>query len=155
MSIGLSNDYVEKLCKTLVNNHKFYGVFPCDYHPSVKAKTFSVIFNTGDSSTPGEHFVGIYCNNKYCFYFDSFGRYPDDENIKTFINNNIGSRRLIVNYQQVQHEDSNFCGFFCVGFVLSKDKRVKSYLNMFNNKHLMSNNNIVIIFILKLIKRYL
>jgi len=146
---GLTNAYVENLCKKVLRNHKFYGVFPCNHHPSVEGRTYSLIFNTGDSSTPGEHFVAIYANNTCFYYFDSFGVACSDENINSFIKENLCGRKLIWNNTKIQHDSSNFCGFFCLGFLLSKDRGIKMYYRIFRKSNLMLNNEIVLKFILK------
>ena len=83
MSKGLTNQYVEQLCKQLLKKH-FIGVYPCDIQPKITKKNFSIVFNTGDSTTKGEHFIALYVKNKIIYYFDSFGRIPRDNNILSF-----------------------------------------------------------------------
>jgi len=152
MAKGLTNSYVEKLSKKILKNINFKGVYPCDIHPKIKNNIFSVIFNTGDSQSHGEHFVAIYANEKNLFYFDSFGENIYDVNIKKFINNVINSRKLIINTNKIQDDGSTFCGFFCIAFLLSKEKRVKYFKNIFKKDNLMKNNDIAVNFIIKFIQ---
>lgn len=153
MSIsGLSNSYLENVCQSVLKNQKFLGVYPCDIQPSVcdHKKAFSIIFNTGDSKTRGKHFVAIYINKKYLYYFDSFGEIPMDNNIKKFIKENQ-KRRKIINFNfQIQSDSSSFCGFYCLAFLLSKDRRKYSlFKKMMNRKNLLKNDVVVISFIVK------
>jgi len=148
---GLTNDYVEKLCKKILINQKFYGVYPCDIQPklSKKNKIFSIIFNTGDSSTPGEHFIALYFTPRSVFYFDSFGKKPLDQNIKLFINRNIDRRKLVCFDRKIQSDHSSFCGFFCTAFLLSKDRKITAFNRYFSKNDLDKNNQKTVYFIIK------
>lgn len=150
MAKGLSNEYVEKLCKQIIVNHRFYGVYPCDIQPKPnKSKVYSLIFNTGDSTSPGEHFIAIYVTPKCFYYFDSFGLKPADNNIKNFIDLNKGNRRLILSRRRVQSNTSNFCGYFCTAFLLSKDRSVHTFNRSFSTNDLQKNDGKVVYFIIK------
>lgn len=101
---GLTNQYVEDLGKTLLTaKMNFLGVFPCDLQPTIKAKTFSLIFNTGDSSTAGEHFVAIFANKRTLYYFDSFGKRPTDTNINRDV---VLDAHAVADHDVVAHEDA-------------------------------------------------
>lgn len=150
---GLSNHYVEKVGRKILKKINFLGVYPCDIHPAInKRKNFSVIFNTGDSTTSGEHFVCLYKNRKNIFYFDSFGNKPDDKNILLFLKKfNV---KLIWNSVKIQSDNSNFCGFYCLAFLLSIEHKINfnKFIMLFNKNNLNDNDKIVIYFILKQIK---
>ena len=150
---GLTNQYVEDLGKTLLTaKMNFLGVFPCDLQPTIKAKTFSLIFNTGDSSTAGEHFVAIFANKRTLYYFDSFGKRPTDTNIKYFIKKIIGKRKFNVNLITIQDDNSTFCGYFCLGFLLALDRNIKFY-TQFHKCNLIKNNAEIVKFIIKMINK--
>ena len=148
MTRGLSNDYLYKTCRKLFGK-SFLGVFPCDVHPSVKIKDFSLIFNTGDSSTSGEHFVAIYCEKKVIYYFDSFGEKPNDKNIEIFLAKHRRGKRLTLWKKRIQHSSSSHCGFFCLGYLLSKYKKIRSFPNIFDLNNLQRNDKLIVKFILK------
>lgn len=150
MSGGLSNNFIDITCKKLFKN--FIGVYPCDLFPNTRKKKYSVIFNTGDSSTPGEHFVAIYVNNKTIYYFDSFGKKPTDENIKAFINKTKKNRRFYHWKRQVQHIESNYCGFFCIGFLFYKHMNIRKFSYMFHPNNLHINDKLIVDFIIDNIK---
>ena len=70
---------VEKLNETdeiwsfLQNKKSFMGCFPSDKIPPICSFPATMIINTADSSSAGEHWVGLYMEEKLCLYFDSFG----------------------------------------------------------------------------------
>jgi len=144
---GLSNAYVEKIGRKIIKNSFFYGVYPCDLHPKLKKsiKTFSIIFNTGTSDTNGKHFVAIYSNPKRLYYFDSFGDEPNAY-IKEFIKNAQSGRQIVVNRKQIQNSDSVFCGYFCLAYLLSKDKSLH-FFNHFSEHRRNDNDGKVIDYI--------
>jgi len=149
---GLSNEYVSKVCKQIIGK-KFLGVFPCDRPPKIKNTHFSIIFNTGDSSTAGEHFVAICANDKTVFYFDPFGKQPQDANIKHFLTDVKKKRRLFHWYHPLQHKMSTFCGFFCIGYLLYKNKpRKHSFRHYFDQTKLRVNDQLIVDYILKLVE---
>jgi len=132
-----------------VCGRSFIGVFPCDIQPEVRRKTFSIVFNTGDSSTAGEHFVAIFSTRRTMFYFDSFGKKPTDNNIKKFIAKTKGRKRFIHWKKQIQHSMSNYCGFYCIGYLLHKHKNIQSFRKYFNANNLMQNDGQIVKFIVK------
>lgn len=147
LSRGLSNAYLDRLGKKLFQN--FLGVFPCDIHPiNVHKNSFSIIFNTGDSSTTGEHFVAIVKISKSIFYFDSFGKHPSDPNILKFINKiKKKNRRLIVWKKKIQDDSSSFCGFYCIGFIIHKHIKNSTFLRLTKTKSFYENDNKIIDYI--------
>jgi len=144
---GLSNEYVNEICQSFFGK-SFLGVFPCDIHPKPRSKKFSLIFNTGDSSTSGEHFVAIYYNKKSIFYFDSFGLPPNDQNIIKFLSFYRQGKKLISWKKRIQDSNSSFCGFYCIGFLLHKYKDDKKFPKIFHTKNLKLNDEKIVKFIL-------
>ena len=73
-------DYeIERL---LEDNYSFIGCFPHDQLKHIKRKTnISIIINTANSKSIGEHWVAMRMTNNECFYFDSFGVEIINENI--------------------------------------------------------------------------
>jgi len=150
MTVGLSNDYIEKTGLKILKNHCFLGVFPCDRRPTIdQRKKFSLVFNTGHSQSTGEHFVAIYCNKNKLYYFDSLGGTNIDVNISDFIQEIIRRRALILCNKPIQHPISSFCGFYCLAFLLAKDKLCddKIFYSHFNKKSLFENDKNAVYFI--------
>ena len=74
----------------LKDEKDFIGCFPYDKLSSIKKKKkFSLIINTGDSQTVGEHWIAVKVNGKKCFYFDSFGLPIMNVFIKEFLKKNM------------------------------------------------------------------
>lgn len=150
MSTGLSNKFINTTCRKLFKN--FIGVYPCDLFPRIRKRNYSVIFNTGDSSTSGEHFVAIYVTHKSIYYFDSFGNKPTDVNIKAFICKIKKNRPVYYWNRQIQHVQSNYCGLFCIGFLLYKHMNIRKFPNIFHQNNLHLNNQRIVKFIIDNIK---
>ena len=148
--VGLTNNYVEQICKKLFGN-TFLGVYPCDIHPNIRRKNFSIVFNTGDSSTSGEHFVCLYTNSSTLFYFDSFGKEPTDKNIQSFIRKQKHGRRFVYWKKNIQHSLSGYCGFYVIGYLIHKNWNVKTFTRIFS-KDLLKNDTIIVNFIIKCLK---
>lgn len=146
---GLTNDYLEKIGKKLLKNN-FLGVFPADGYVNTSNKeTFSVIFNTGKANTKGLHFVAVYVTKTIVHYFDSFGNKKIQPDIVKFIRNI--KKTCHMNCEQIQDNNSNFCGFFALAFLLWKKKyhKMNNFYKMFNKFVLKRNDKIVIKYILK------
>ena len=60
--------------KRLQNEKSFMGCYPKDKLPSKFPKILpkSIIINTGQSSTSGEHWVALLLLRTSCLYFDSW-----------------------------------------------------------------------------------
>ena len=65
----------------------FIGCFPYDKLPPImkKKKNFSLIINTGNSQTLGEHWLAVKVIDQKWFYFDSFGLPIINEMIQDFL----------------------------------------------------------------------
>ena len=93
MPIVLTNNYVNKLCKTLTGSY-FIGTFPCDMLANkrktissrIKSKEpFSLIVNLSPSHHKGTHFVAISYRDSQLVLFDSLALPYQDPNIQLFI----------------------------------------------------------------------
>jgi len=154
MSEGLTNKYLENLCKKLFKNKKipFLGVYPGDIHPKITKKSFSLIFNTGYSNTNGEHFVALYVTKNKIYYFDSFGNEKIKAKISHFLSN-LNKQHCEINCVKIQTDSSNFCGYYSLGFLLSKYKRMPTndFLLLFTKNPSLKNDKTVVDFIIKCI----
>lgn len=152
MSEGLTNEYLEKTSKKILKRKNFIGVFPADANPDVKQKTFSIIFNTGNYNSDGEHFVAIYITRNTIYYFDSFGMKASNKNILKFINK-YQRKNFYFNSTQIQSKLSNFCGFYCLAFLIANYQKIPmiKFLKIFSPKKLLTNDKTVISFIMKFI----
>lgn len=152
MPKGLTNQYLNSTAKRILKK-SFLGVFPSDIHPSnyENLKSFSIIFNTGDSNSTGEHFVAIYVNQTEIFYFDSFAKELTHPDLKLFISKIANRKHFYCNCTPLQSPFSNYCGFYCLGFLISKIRNIKfkQFLQTFSRNDLLKNDRKVLAFILK------
>ena len=148
--IGLTNKYVETVGFKVLNN--FISVFPCDIHPDVTGmKTFSLIFNESPHNEEGSHFVCVYATEKRVYYFDSMGLALENNYIKMFTYS--CGRPVTSKIVQLQSFESNFCGFFCLCFLIymSRGLPFNSFFHCFS-KDLRLNDGIVVEFIKNMLK---
>lgn len=120
-----------EIIEHMKDEEEFIGCFPYDKLPPIKEKkNFSLIINTGDSRSHGEHWLAVKVINQKCFYFDSFGLPIINEEIKNFLRQ---YGKCFYSRVCIQEIDSNKCGYFCIMFL----KNVNSYddyvtfINMF------------------------
>ena len=154
MTAGLTIAYLEKLGKKLAPNI-FLGVYPCDISPNTNNKpVFAVIFNLSKHNEEGTHYVAIFVTQNSVTYFDSFGKKCTNSDIKKFILPHKVNKKFISNSIQVQHDESNFCGFFSLAFILSQVLNIslKKFLKLFTRGNLLLNDDIVTKYIVDFIK---
>lgn len=149
----MENSYLDFLGKQFLK-HNFLGVFPRDCLPTHKIKVekpYSLIINMDKSKDPGSHFVLMYVKHQNIYYFDSYGFGPLHQEILDFKKKQKCS--LSFNVQQIQSENSYFCGLFCFGFLLAKDRKISTsdFLKLFykSNSNLDKNDEIIQNFIVE------
>lgn len=130
-------DHYEKKHK----DFEFLGPFPIDFHFLYKDfmnlnlkkmikdnKKLGMVFNTDDSSGPGEHWISLFLDLKdrtICF-FDSVGEEPPKE-IKKLLGQLKSSckkdynviMKVIINNQQFQKDNSS-CGVWSLWHIISR-----------------------------------
>lgn len=153
MARGLTNKYLNDITKKLVG-HRFVGVYPCDVYPKTKKTCFSLIFNTAPKNSSGEHFVAVNVKNKSVFYFDPFGEPPKNDFINNYLKKISKGRLVKWNNVQIQDDSSNFCGFYCLGFLMSEKNRMPfdRFISLFSIKRKKDNDRKIIELIVSLIK---
>lgn len=147
--MGLTIEYVEKTGKKLFGKKHFLGCFPSDLQPKTKRNIFSIIFNLSKHNEEGSHYIAIFANKTKILYFDSFGNKCDNKDILKFIAKNKKNRKYRESKLEIQNCDSNFCGYFCLGFILSQELNTpfEKFLKMFR-KNLKLNDEIIIDYII-------
>ena len=151
MSVGLTNTFLNKTTKKIIGS-SFLGVYPCDQIPKIRKNKFSLIINTGTHDSEGEHFVALYFHNNILFYFDPFGEPVANDYINSFIQElPLKNNRYHFNNRHIQDNRSNFCGFYCLGFLLSRKSRMsyRQFLNLFSIQKKLENDKKIVEYILK------
>lgn len=150
---GLTNGYLEKLCRKLIQN--FIGVFPCDIQPEISnVKCFSVIFNESKHDEDGTHFVAIHADSSNVYYFDSLGLKLENNFIKMFLYS--CNRKVSYMNTQIQSFDSSFCGYFCLFFLMYMEQNslpFKKFYTYFEKDNLTANNLVATELITMFIKK--
>lgn len=149
---GVTNGYLEKIAKKFIGK-SFLGVFPSDSHPNVsKKQNYSVIFNLSEHNEEGTHFVCLYYNGKILKFFDPLGDKLNNSNIKLFIEKNLKNNKIFCDLKyKIQSDESNFCSFYCLAFLLSQklNQSTKKFFSLFNHNNLRKNDDVVIKFLTK------
>lgn len=117
----------------------FMGCFPSDKIPPICSFPATMIINTADSSSAGEHWVGLYMEEKLCLYFDSFGLPVLEKDIYNYLSQYF--THYIYNKICIQDTNSKACGLFCISFVKSvySVNSYNSFINQFD--HMDKENN--------------
>ena len=144
----VSNIYLNNVCKYLKN---YQGTFSCDAinKPNLNINISTYIFNLSKLNEKGTHLVAIQINlkDKKVIYFDSFGLPCTNKDILSFIFS--VNNKYVYNSIQIQHLNSNYCGMYCLAFVMHHDStsNFSNFLKMFNFSDLIKNDVIVIDYI--------
>jgi hypothetical protein len=156
----LSNYDIINICKKLKIN--LNGVYSKDDYENINLENGFYIVNLQDSTDGnGTHWCLFAVSNYEHLYFDSYG-FPAPEIIENILNDTY-----LWNDTQIQHLDSNACGWFCIAFMfymqntrqaeprtlsaaLTKGKnkeKYKNFINIFDKNNLMNNDKILYEFI--------
>lgn len=101
------------------SDSRFLGVFPRDLLPD-RSKIISfpscLVFNADDSNAPGSHWLALYYpNSSSTEFFDSYALPPSLYNIPSSALTPIS--KLEQNQNQIQSENSNVCGQYCIYYL--------------------------------------
>ena len=153
---GVSNRYLEDLIyKTTTSD--FRGVFPKNHinQISIFDGEASLVINTDLSFHKGSHFVGIIKKHDKIYYFDSLA-----QEIPNFIQDFLLKFNLpiIKSQTKIQADISEFCSFYCLGFILSDEiginlQRFTSLFFRGNEENLLLNDQLIIFLIKSAIRQ--
>ena len=122
------------LTRDEVTKKYFIGVLARDKLPNKLNWPSALIFNTDKSDKPGEHWLALYYDEKgVCEFFDSFGFHPDFYNLTQYIKST--SKKFIFNKKTLQGLFSEYCGNYCVLFLLIRCRNfsLDYFLDFFDN----------------------
>lgn len=137
----------DEIWEFMQKHHSFIGCFPSDKIPPISAFPATMIINTADSSSAGEHWVACYMDEELCLYFDSFGFPVLEKDIQDYLSQYFSN--YIFNKIRIQDVNSKACGLFCISFVKSVNS-VNSYINFihqFDHINQESNDYVLLQFI--------
>ena len=115
----LSNLEIDKI---MCDKRYYRGTFSKDMLPKTMNKNESVIVNIQDYfEGNGTHWVCIFNTEKSnnVEYFDSFGLVPPNELVRYMKTTN---KNIIYNNTQIQRIDSILCGYYCLYYIIERNK---------------------------------
>jgi hypothetical protein len=142
MDNGVTNKYIDSIlfkhCK------HFCGTFSSDNIPNnlKNVDNFSIVCNLANEREAGTHFVCIISKSDYVLYIDTFGLPCYVNSIREFLH--ALGKPIFFNDKAVQAVYSNFCGFFCILFVLHFDESKHGRRKIIFSQNLFENDAVCI-----------
>ena len=107
----------------------FRGVFSKDVLPTqIKNKECGIV-NLDNNIGPGTHWVAYRNIDRFCEYFDSFGLMMPSE-VKKYMA--TSGKQLEYSGDEIQERDSVLCGYWCLYYLLERQKG-RSILDVIHN----------------------
>ena len=129
----METDQLEESLKHVKN---FKGAYPCDGIPTFSDNEYSIIVNVDNSTLPGSHWTALVIRGNNGYYFDSFGRFYNNESFPIDYIRNISKichdKRMRFQEKVLQSFHSNTCGEFCIYFIKQFSNRV-AFTQIFRN----------------------
>ena len=118
----------------------FRGIYSRDNLPDKIHKLETGIINLDDSMGGGSHWV-CYRNvdKQYCEYFDPFGLIVSNE-IKNYLK--TSGKKMVYSSDEIQERDSVLCGYWCLYYLLERQKG-KSLLDVIHNPRFSFTNQLI------------
>lgn len=134
----LSNVDILNWVKHLGINH-FRGVFSRDNLPRQIHKRECGVVNLDDLDGPGTHWVCYRNIGKNCEYFDSFGLDIPTQ-IQSFLS--TSGKTIIYPSDELQERSSVLCGYWCLYYLLERQKGVSLFDTIHNESFSLNNQHI-------------
>ena len=136
--VVISNTDILKLLPNSIAKH-FKGILMTNETPKKRQNGY-YIFNLDDSfgnasndeNTIGTHWVGLVVESDMAYYFDPYGKPPDDTIIK-WLKKGKPKYEIWYSTSPIQHLDSTNCGFYVIGYL--EDMANPSKDNFYNAIH--------------------
>ena len=119
----------------------FRGIYSRNNLPQKIHKLETGIINLDDSMGGGNHWV-CYRNvdKQYCEYFDPFGLIMPSE-IKHYLK--TSGKRIVYSSDEIHERDSVLCGYWCLYYLLERQKGKSLLLDVIHNPKFSFTNQIV------------
>ena len=106
------------LCQASATKHRYIGAYPACITPKSKKSIYAFISNTDNHEEDGEHWCAWVIKDENLFFFDSFGRSPNDETLPmNFLEISRNFKHIQYTKTRIQGWNSNACGYFCIHFI--------------------------------------
>ena len=118
----------------------FRGIYSRDNLPGKIHKLETGIINLDDSMGGGSHWI-CYRNvdKQYCEYFDPFGLIMPNE-IKNYLK--TSGKKMVYSSDELQERDSVLCGYWCLYYLLERQKG-RSLLDVIHNPKFSFTNQMI------------
>ena len=144
---ALSGKQMDIICSNHFHTQdKYRGIFTSNGLPEpnklMETTPWFIIVNIDPNTSPGSHWVTIYCDNtKSISYFCSVGTRPRGDILK-FLES---YEDVIINSHQLQTNDGDLCGEFCLFYadLRSLEFTDSEILQLFNPESANQNDDIV------------
>ena len=132
-NLGVTSDYLAELAPNCLEEQP--EILSCDIFKSesVLAPNKGFIINSQMSNLPGSHFLCVLIKEEEIIYFDSLA-FPI---LNAYITAKLKTANKPIRYcdQAVQGANSVYCGLYCLSFLITCQRRRKTFeefLNMFS-----------------------
>jgi len=157
MSGELSNWDILEFCKK-IKIRLDGGIIMKDQLGTKKHNYTIINLESSKSGSSGTHWTALLHQKNEWYFFDSYGVPPSQEIIKYV--GDVKNERFAYNSFQLQHYNSTFCGWFCLGLIaytkrspLSFYDSINEFINMFQETKLMNNDKIIQTYIKSLFEK--
>lgn len=149
MAEGLTNVYIDSVLFKCCPNF-FRGTFSSNSIPKELSQLtqYAVVVNHSKDFEPGTHFVCIVSFRTHVLYLDSYALPCTNDDICSFLLDQ--NKTILHNENRLQHAESNFCGFYCIFWVLYFSHR--NTVSAKFSSDLMANDKLCIQYICKLLE---
>ena len=117
----------------------FRGIYSKDVLPDRIKRNEVGIINLDSQIGPGTHWVAYRNNKNGSEYFDSFGLIMPNKVMKYLM---ISGKQIFYSGDEIQERDSVLCGYWCLYYLLERQKGVP-ILNVIHNTKFDINNQTV------------
>ena len=117
----------------------FRGIYSKDVLPDRIKRNEVGIINLDSQIGPGTYWVAYRNNKNGSEYFDSFGLIMPNEVMKYLM---ISGKQIFYSGDEIQERDSVLCGYWCLYYLLERQKGVP-ILNVIHNTKFDINNQTV------------
>ena len=130
--------------------HYFRGIFSRDSLPTKILQNEVGIINLDTQLGPGTHWVAYRnVDPTHSEYFDSFGLMMPDE-VKTYLI--TSEKQIFYSGDEIQERDSVLCGYWCLYYLLERQKGIPMLSVIHNAKFNMNDQTVNHIFIINYFK---
>ena len=134
----LSNYDIKQWVKQLGIKH-FRGIYSRDTLPKQILENEVGIINLDSQIGPGTHWVAYRNGKNRAEYFDSFGLIMPNQ-VMTYLN--TSGKPIYYSGDEIQERDSVLCGYWCLYYLLERQKGIPM-LNVIHNAKFDMNNQAI------------